>query len=120
MRKVTIQIERNSSRALKKMGERFSRAWKSGRSTGDHITFESPAALFRALTPLRWELLERLQAVGPISLRGLARELERDVKRVHGDVKALTEYGLIERTDDGLIRVPYDVIHTDFDLRAVA
>ncbi len=84
------------------------------------MQFESPAALFRVLLPRRWELVERLQSFGPTSVRGLARALERDVKRVHEDVHALMQVGLIERTEDGAFRVPYEVIHADFDLRAVA
>ncbi|MGH8277541.1 MAG: hypothetical protein ACRETH_12690, partial [Steroidobacteraceae bacterium] len=68
----------------------------------------------------RWELVERLQKLGPSSVRSLARDLERDVKRVHEDVRALMQYGLIARAEDGAFHVPYDVIHTDFDLRAVA
>jgi predicted transcriptional regulator len=47
------------------------------------LQFESPAALFRILTAKRWELIERLQTTGPTALRGLARDLDRDVKRVH-------------------------------------
>jgi predicted transcriptional regulator len=50
----------------------------------------------------------------------LARELERDVKRVHEDVGVLIECGLVARTVDGKINVPYDVIRAEFDLRAVA
>jgi len=42
------------------------------------------------------------------------------VKRVHEDVMALIGHGLIARADDGRVRVPYDVIHADFDLRSVA
>jgi predicted transcriptional regulator len=80
----------------------------------------SPAALFRVLTPKRWELIERLQTTGPSTVRGLARELERDVKRVHEDVSILIKHGLVVRTADRKIWVPYDVIHADFDLRAVA
>jgi predicted transcriptional regulator len=53
-------------------------------------------------------------------VRGLARNLGRDVKRVHEDVVRLMEYGLIERREDGKYFVPYDVIHADFDLHAVA
>jgi hypothetical protein len=52
--------------------------------------------------------------------RGLARELDRDVKRVHEDVSTLIKHGLIVRTADRKICVPYDVIHADFDLWAVA
>jgi predicted transcriptional regulator len=120
MRKATIRIRRNTDAALRKMGQRFAKVWKTGKSTGDELEFESPAALFRVLTPKRWELVERLQKLGPSSFRGLARELERDVKRVHEDVGALAECGLVERTAEGKIHVPYDVIRTEFDLRAVA
>lgn len=120
MKRVTIRIQRHTDPALARMGERFIKAWKTGRSAGDTIEFESPAALFRVLTPKRWELIERLQAIGPSSVRGLARALERDVKRVHEDVGTLAEYGLITRTDDGRFRVPYDLIRAEFDLRAVA
>lgn len=118
MRKATIRIERDPEQALQEMGERFVKAWKTGKSAGDVLRFASPAALFRVLTPTRWELVERLQQVGPVSLRALARELERDVKRVHGDVQALLECGLIERTEEGKVHVPYDLIRADFDLRA--
>ncbi|MCC6196767.1 MAG: transcriptional regulator [Burkholderiales bacterium] len=119
MKTVTIRIERDTGKALRQMGERFVRAWNSGgRAGGSFLTFESPAALFRVLTPTRWALIERLQALGPTSQRALARALERDVKRVHGDVQALIELGLVDRTEAGQVRVPYEVIRADFDLRA--
>jgi predicted transcriptional regulator len=50
----------------------------------------------------------------------LARELGRDVKRVHEDVGVLIECGLVARIADGEVDVPYDVIRVEFDLRAVA
>lgn len=120
VRKATIRIRKNTDAALRQMRERFVKAWTSGRSAGDTLEFESPAALFRVLTPKRWELIERLQQLGPSSVRGLARALERDVKRVHGDVGELMQYGLVTRTEEGKYQVPYDVIHADFELRSVA
>jgi predicted transcriptional regulator len=120
MKKVTIRISRGVDAALNGMGERFVKSWKTGKPAGDTLQFESPAALFRVLTPKRWELVERLQTLGPSSVRGLARELERDVKRVHEDVRTLMQVGLIARTEEGAFHVPYEVIHADFDLRAVA
>jgi len=41
-----------------------------------------------------------LQTTGPTTLRGLARELDRDVKRVHEDVSMLIKHGLVVRTAD--------------------
>lgn len=117
MTKAVLRIRRDSGRALRDMGKRFAVAWNTGRSGVHVFTFESPAALFRVLTPKRWELVERLQTLGPSSVRGLARALERDVKRVHEDVAALIDFGLVARTEAGKVHVPYAVIHADFDLR---
>jgi len=116
--KAVLRIRRDADAALAEMGKRFTAVWKSGRSAAHVFTFESPAALFRVLTPKRWELVERLQTLGPSSVRGLARALERDVKRVHEDVGALLEVGLIEKSAGGKIHVPYAVIEADFALRA--
>src|SRR4030067_30245 len=99
MRTMTILIERDSKAALRRAGEGFKRAWKSGRYQGETLSFESPSALFRVITPARWTLIERLQALGPSSLRGLARALERDVKSVHRDVAALLAQGLVEKDE---------------------
>jgi predicted transcriptional regulator len=119
MTKAVLRIRRDSAGVLAEMGRRFTGTWKSGRPAAAHVfSFESPAALFRVLSPKRWELLERLQALGPTSVRGLARELERDVKRVHEDVGVLVEVGLVEKTAGGKIHVPYAVIEAEFALRA--
>jgi predicted transcriptional regulator len=57
---------------------------------------------------------------GEIPLRELARRVGRDVKRVHGDIAVLTEMGLVERTDTGGVRCPYEDIHIDLHLRRAA
>jgi predicted transcriptional regulator len=116
--KAVLRIRRDADAVLTEMGKRFTAAWKSGRPAARVFTFESPAALFRVLSSKRWELIERLQLMGASSVRGLARALERDVKRVHEDVAALIEVGLIEKTAGGRLRVPYTVIEADFALRA--
>lgn len=120
MKTATIRIRRDRDAALAQMGERFVKAWHDGKSETDTFEFESPKALFTVLTPKRWELIERLQAIGEVSLRALARALARDVKRVHEDAAVLLEWGLIERTPAGKLHVPYQKIHTEFDLLAAA
>ncbi len=120
MRRATIQIRKDDETVIAEAARGFVRAWKTGKSDADVFTFGSPAQLFAVLTPKRWEMIERLQALGSVSLRGLARVLERDVKRVHEDATLLIEWGFIERTADRKICVPFDVIHADFDLRAAA
>ena len=120
MRVATIQIRKDDDVLLRDAGAAFVDAWRKGNSESDLFTFSSPAQLFSVLTPKRWALIERLQALGESSLRGLARDLGRDVKRVHEDAAVLLDWGLIERTDDRKLILPYGVIHADFDLRAAA
>jgi predicted transcriptional regulator len=98
----------------------FIDAWHSGKSKEDVFTFSSPTQLFSVLTPKRWSLIEQLQKSGPSTYRALAKQLQRDVKRVHEDATALIQWGLVATHDDGGIYVPYDVIHAGFDLKAAA
>lgn len=124
MRRAVISIKRGQDihAVLAASGENFVKAWRSGEASDPIATFAfaSPAQLFSVISPKRWELIETLQGLGPSSVRGLARSLGRDVKRVHEDVSGLIEWGIIEHTETGKVCVPYDVIHADFDLRAVA
>jgi len=119
MKAVAIRIRRNANQALNEMAARFSTTWKSGTAADDVLRFESPKALVRVLSPRRWEFVECLEARGPVGIRGLARALGRDVRHVHEDVRLLLDYGLVARTEQGGVHVPYDVIGANFDIRAV-
>ena len=78
-------------------GEDFIRAWETGKSQKNaRISFETPELLWKVLTGRRWELLKSLCGVGPISIRGAARRVGRDVKTVHGDVAALLDTRALE------------------------
>ena len=83
-------------------------------------SFESLPRLFETFTANRWTLLQKLMRIGPSSLRGLARALGRDVKRVHEDVAALIEKGIIERDDNKKLVVPFESIHIDAQILASA
>jgi predicted transcriptional regulator len=120
MTEAIIRIINDDDAVLEEAGARFKKAWKTRRSSPAVFTFSSPAQLFSVISPKRWQLIERLQHIGPSTIRGLARSLDRDVKRVHDDVSAMIEWGLVERQHDGLVVVPYSVIHAAFDLKAVA
>lgn len=100
-----------------KMNQRFLRAFK-GESQGEVISFQSPALLFKVLSGKRWELLKVMTGAGPMTIREAARRAERDVKAVHGDVHALLNAGLLQKTDDGRIVFPFDAVHVDFLLKA--
>jgi predicted transcriptional regulator len=120
MRKAVIQIRKDDDAVLDEMANRFTSAWKTGKSENDVFTFNSPAQLFSVISPKRWELIEKLQATGPSSIRALARALDRDVKRVHEDCMAMMDWGLLERNDAGQVLVPYELIHADFNMSAAA
>lgn len=83
------------------------------------ISFATPELLWLVLTARRWALLKALCGVGPISIREAARRVGRDVKGVHGDVVALLEAGVLNRTKDG-IEFPFEAVHVDFTLQAAA
>lgn len=103
--------------------DRFESTWKKAARGGKVIpervlTFGNLQLLLRTLTPARWTLLERLRAEGPLSVNELARRLQRDYKNVHGDVKRLAEFGLVERRDDALVSVAWDVVRAEVRLAA--
>jgi predicted transcriptional regulator len=97
----------------------FTRAWRTGKPQGSaRISFATPELLWRVLTAKRWELLKVLCGAGPVSIREAARSVRRDVKAVHGDVTALLNAGILDRTDDGRIVFPYEAVKVEFLLRA--
>ena len=82
------------------------------------LHFESLEILLKELTPGRWALLKKLHANGPQSIRALANELGRDYKNVHTDVRRLEKIGLIERTKNDRIMVPWDIVEARLMLAA--
>ena len=78
------------------------------------------ALLWQVLTAKRWEILKAMTGAGALSIREIARRVERDVKAVHADVHALLNAGIISKTAEGRIVFPFDAIHVDFVLKAVA
>ena len=92
----------------------------NGQQQGARISFGSAEMLWRTLTRKRWELLKAMTGQGAMTIREAARRVERDVKAVHGDVHALLDAGVLDRTEDGRIAFPYDAVHVDFMLTAAA
>jgi len=119
MTEAFIQIRSDTEVVLDEEFSRVQEALRKGEAAEPVavFTFASPAQLFSVISPKRWELIERLQAIGPSSIRALARAVNRDVKRVHEDVSTLSDWGIFEGTEDGKVCVPYDVIHANFDLK---
>jgi len=99
--------------------DRFEAAWNrrnEGRKLGRLrvLSLEDLPLLLRTLTPARWELIDRLRGVGPLSIYQLAKLLRRDYKNVHTDVTALALISLIEKQGDARVSVPWDVVRAEF------
>lgn len=95
------------------------RAMETGQADREvRIGFATPELLWKVLTANRWNLLKALCGAGPVSIREAARRVGRDVKAVHGDVWALLEAGVVNRTPEGRIEFPYDAVKVEFLLRA--
>lgn len=114
MKTVTLDV-RSPSDAMAD----FTQAWKTGKpQRSARISFSTPELLWKVLTEKRWELLKALCGAGPMSIREAARRVGRDVKAVHGDVTALLNAGVLDRTDDGQIVFPFDAVKVEFLLQA--
>ena len=84
----------------------------------EHLYFPDLETLLRTLTSQRLALLKTLYAVGPVSIRALAKALGRDYKNVYTDVQALQHVGLVTRQRDGRWLVPWTRIVAEFRLAA--
>ncbi|MSQ62767.1 MAG: hypothetical protein EXR33_02835 [Betaproteobacteria bacterium] len=101
--------------------DRFEAAWHlaSGRRPPAPLavlSFADLPLLTKNLSPARWELLKQLKAIGPVSVFALARHLKRDYKNVHTDVAQLTALGLIQKTEEDLVRVAWDAVRSELRL----
>jgi predicted transcriptional regulator len=95
------------------------RAMETGRADQEvRISFAAPELLWKVLTAKRWELLKVLCGAGPVSIREAARRVGRDVKAVHGDIRALLKAGVVTRTPERRIEFPFDAVKVEFLLRA--
>ncbi|MEA1052673.1 transcriptional regulator [Lamprobacter modestohalophilus] len=112
----TLTIDVSSLDAAK---ERM-RAAFAGKPQGCRFTFLNEEALLAMLTPNRWRILKALTGAGPLGVRELARRVERDVKGVHTDAHVLAKCGLIDRTEDGKLLLPYDAVQVRMEYRAAA
>lgn len=83
----------------------------------EKISFQDQRLLFKTLTPRRFEILEYTHERDGISIRSLAKALDRDYSNVHQDVKVLFQLGLMLRDEKtGKYYVPWDVIVTEIPL----
>ena len=101
--------------------DRFEAAWNR-RVEGQPVrtlqvlTVPDLPMLLKTLSPARWTLLEALRGAGPVSIYELARRLGRNYKNVHTDVTQLAALGLIERSSDNRVLVPWNLLRAEWSL----
>lgn len=81
-----------------------------------HLSFESARALFSELSPSRIDLLESLRQCGPCSVYALAKSVGRNYSNVHSDTAKLQEHGLVKRTPDDMVFVPFESVEIHLSL----
>jgi predicted transcriptional regulator len=117
-KQITIGVDEAATTA-----KEFINAWKAAErgesvQAKHRLHFENLELLLKTLTPGRWALLKKLHANGPMSIRALANELKRDYKNVYTDVRRLENIGLIGRTKNDRIKVPWDIVEARLLLAA--
>ena len=120
-------MSRDFKVAVKSMDDFFSEAGEVLVNADRGILPEKPVervyshdikTFLKYITPRRYELLERLHRSGALSIRALAKLLQRNYKNVYDDVKLLEQIGLVEKNIDGLFSVPGDEVTASFRLAA--
>jgi predicted transcriptional regulator len=116
--KAIIEVSRRGS-AVRSARAQLAAA-RRGVGPDYRLSFESARTLFSELTPARVEILDTLRRVGPCSVYALAKAAERNYSNVHSDISRLEELGLVERTEDNQISVPYESVEILVPLAQVA
>ncbi|HEX7324227.1 MAG TPA: transcriptional regulator [Rhodanobacteraceae bacterium] len=91
-----------------------------GERLGTFISFATVELLWKVLTAKRWDILQAMTGQGEMTVREVARRVDRDVKAVHGDLQALLAAGVVNHTAGGHVLFPYDAVHVNFTLGEAA
>lgn len=95
------------------------RAVRSGKAeSAAHLDFESLDDAWHLLSDKRRGILKAMAGSGPLAIREVARRVGRDVRAVHSDVQRLLRAGVINRSEDGRVTLPYDTIRFEFTFAA--
>jgi predicted transcriptional regulator len=114
MKTVTLDV-----RSPEEAAQDFVNAWKTGKAQKSaRISFATPELLWKVLTAKRWEILKAMRGAGPVTVREIARRVERDVKSVHTDLTALVKAGVLDKAEGGQVVLPCESVKVEFLLQA--
>lgn len=113
-------IELGKKGSVFKAARAQAKAVAAGETPDYRLYFESARMLFAELTPARIDLLDVLRRCGPCSVYALAKAAGRNYSNVHADVARLTELGLVHRTDNDSVMVPFSEVDIRLPLATAA
>jgi predicted transcriptional regulator len=120
MTEKTIRVGGSLQQAAAEVADAWTKAERGEAvAPSDQTTFLTWSALASVMTDKRHELIIHLHDHPATSIRGLARELGRDYKRVHEDLRALLSVGLVEH-DGTAWHADYDEITTAIRVKSAA
>jgi len=114
--KVIIEIAKRGS-AIRAARQQIQES-NTGNPVDFRLSFESANSLFKELTPTRLDLLDTLSKIGLCNLEELATSTQKSYSSLETDVSRLEELGLIARTEEGQISVPFEAIEIFMPLAA--
>ncbi|WPL17869.1 putative transcriptional regulator [Thiorhodovibrio winogradskyi] len=109
--KAIISVEPWDSMQARAM--RIAERLDAGEPVGDadyYLNFADTAHLFRALTPARLALLERLETMGPAPAEALMAAPYHDRASTDKDIDQLIAWELIAQDNAGRFFIPWDAI----------
>ncbi len=110
---MTTQVQVHVGEGIDALGARARAAWDAlqrGEPVSErHVTFADWETMVRVISPKRLALLRHIHLAPARNIRALALSLGRDYRRVHEDVEALQQAGLLDRTKDG-VRADYQAL----------
>lgn len=113
----TLIIGNQSDREI---NDRLLRVWKSGKAEqAARLDFVNLDDAWKLLSDKRRAIMHAMAGAGPLSIREIARRVGRDVRAVHSDVRLLHHAGVIDKTEDGRMILPYKTIKFDFTIEAL-
>ncbi len=109
MNKLVITVGETVETANRRLFENVGRA-KAGEpvEVDTRINFADAKTMFAMLNANRFGVLTFVADHHPKSINAIATGLGRGYRRVHEDVQALLDLGLIDRQDDGLLSVGFN------------
>ena len=119
MRKLLVEVM-SDEEATKRMIRAWNEASAGKPVRTSTIAFGSMVELGALFSHKRMQLLQYVARHPGLSIRAIARALERDYKNVHTDVLELESNYVLQRGKTGLVTTPYDEIIIRAPLRKAA